>query len=507
MYCTRTRGMLFLIIFVCSLFSCVGRESTHEAHDTNEVPTSSEAVSLPSSTPTPTSQILPTRTLDLIRPDTVRATFAAQATLNAGRPKSTPRPSPTPTLSPKQLCQPFPDDMRYLGSTRTLGYAAWTIQAKCRGEKTYFRSPVGDMTFFDYTALTGRIAYGPPDPEEGGLWIYDYWLGYSDKWLNEKVSKVEWAAGKDAQDVQLLTILDHDGTLSIASGPFQIKPIAADVTHFAIAPTSDRLAYVKQEVLYVIHIKGGQPRKLAEGVYGTPVWALEENAIIFPSSPIKFANLDGSGSFIPEQLAYISKAAYFSCIGDNTCLSSNPNPAKKILWDEENKILVFHTGKLDENDPYLRTLYVIELSKDLQSIVNKQIIIGDFEHDIEWEIPGEILIDRSGDRIRITPAQDIFTSQARITSVSEQSLGVEFVWINSRGKSGFTYQFSEMMLSDLTQFTDIHGNSISQDDITEGMTVEFSARRLSPNTLSLFAYKIQIECDQKPCYLGIEGRS
>jgi len=276
-YFARTKGMLFLIMIVCILVGCAEKISSQETHNTNEIPTSSEQKSFPSATATPTEEILPKRTHDLDRPDTVRAADAADATQNAGRPTTTPKPSPTPTLSAKQLCQPFPDSIQYLGSTQTLGFPAWTIRGRCHGDVTYYRSPVGDMTLYDYTPLTGRFSFGSPD-----------------------------SAGNEA---------------------------------------------------------------------------------------------------------------------------------------------------------------------------------------------------------KIGPPPEVFFIHAKINSISDQELGVDFMWTNSWATSRYGHQFTQVMVTDQTQIVDINGDLTTLDAIKSGMTIELTARKLSPYTLSLFAYKIQVYCDQTPYYLGFEARS
>jgi hypothetical protein len=505
-YITQIKSILLLTILVYLLLGCTGSSPTQEMHDVNETATISGLGFLHSATPTPTSQILPTRTLDLYRPDTVRATYAAEATRKASKPTSTPRPSLTPTLSPQQLCQPFPDDIQYLGNTETLGYPAWTLQADCRGERTYFRSPVGDMTLLDYTTLTGRFAYGPSDPNQSGLWVYDYWIELSEKWLDTHVVKAEWSPVRNPEDIQVLAILDDKGSLSILSGPFQTNPIASDVTHFSISPLGDKVAYVKWNTLYVIPIRGGQSRKLAEEAHGTPRWALAENAIIFPSSPIKIAYLDGSGVFIPLGASSITKRIEYLCDGNHNCALSSNIEASHVLWDGNSHLLAFY--KYEANDEAnFRTIYVYELSEDLRKIVNRQTVFGDFTNRIQWDIAGESIIDSAGNKATFGSPPEIFTVHAKINSVEDKGFIAEFMWTNPWNTSRFGHQFIHVTINDYSQIIDINGQLTSLDTVKPGMTIKLTARKLSAYTLSLFAYKIHISCDQLPCYLGFEGRS
>ena len=116
----------------------------------------------------------------------------------------------------------------------------------------------------------------------------------------------------------------------------------------------------------------------------------------------------------------------------------------------------------------------------------------------------EIFIKAIG---KIGPPPEIFFIHAKINSISDQELGVEFMWTNSWATSRCGHQFSQVLVSDQTQIVDIIGVLATLDTSKSGMTIELTARRLYPYTLSLFAYKIQIYCDQTPCYLGYEGRS
>jgi hypothetical protein len=504
-YFARIDLIVILIIPIGLLFGCAGRMSEQEEHTIEERRTISEIISTPSEYPSPDGQISPTRTPDLYQPEDVRGTFNAQPTQNINQITSDQRSSTTPTLSPKELCSPFPDHIQYLGSTKILGYPAWTLRAHCKSETTHLRSPVGDMTLFDYTTLTGRFAYGPPDSDQRGLWVYDYWIGFSEKWSDEKVIKAEWSPIRNADEVQLLAILDTHGTLSLSAEPFKADSIAQDVTHFSISPKGDKLVYVKSDVVYVIPIRGGQPRKLAEEAYGTPRWALAQNAIIIPSSPLKIASLDGSGSFIPLLTSWIKKRVGYLCDGMGNCAYSSRTKVNQILWDEQSRLLVFQIEQPSEKEKF-RALFVFELSEDLRSIVNLQTIYGDFKHKPQWDIQSESVIHSDGNVVRIGVPSQTFSSEARILSVDEQDLMVEFV--RSPGRSSTLAQhLCHVTVSDQTLIIDIDGYPNVEGILRPGMIIELNTRKLSPYTLSLFAYTIQITCDQDPCYLGIEGRS
>jgi hypothetical protein len=498
-------NVLYLIpLLVSVLIGCTIAETSSEEPGSHPLNQDVSELNVQTNTPSPTLQITPTRTLDLFRPDTVRATYAAEATRKAAEPTSTPRSSSTPTLSPQQLCRPFADDIQYLGSTKILGYPAWTLQTDCKGERNYFRSPVGDMTLFDYTALTGRFAYGPADPKQSGLWVYDYWIELSEKWFDDHVIEAEWSPVKSPEDVQILVILNDSGTLFVLFGPFQTEPIASEVKHFSVSPQGDQVAYVKRNTLYVIPIRGGQSRKLAEGAFGTPRWAIAENSLIIPSSPIKIAFLDGSGAFIPLGASSITERIETLCDGKRSCALSSNIEANHVLWDEKSHLLVFYAYEANDEENF-RTVYAYELSEDLRKIVNRQAVFGDFTNRIQWDTAGESIIDSAGNKATLGSPHEIFTVHAKIISVEETSIIAEFMWTNPWNTHRYGHQFVHVRINDQSQIVDINGQLTTMDPLRPGMTIKLTARKLSPYTLSLFAYKILISCDLPPCYLGYEG--
>ena len=318
--------------------------------------------------------------------------------------------------------------------------------------------------------------------------------------------KAEWSPVKNQEDIQPLVVLDDNGTLFFLSDPFQADPIASDVTHFSIAPLGDQVAYIKRNMLYVIPITGGQPRKLAEEAFGTPRWALSENAMIFPSSPVKIAYLDGSGAFIPQGASSITERIEYLCHGNRSCALSSNIEANHVLWDEKSHLLVFYKHHANDEENF-RTVYAYELSEDLGKIVNRQTIFGDFTNRIQWDTAGESIIDSAGNKAIFGSPPEIFTVHAKINSVEDKGFIAEFMWTTPWNTHRYGHQFVHVTINDQSQIVDINGQLTTMDTFRPGMTIKLTARKLSPYTLSLFAYKIHISCDQFPCYLGFEGRS
>jgi hypothetical protein len=176
----------------------------------------------------------------------------------------------------------------------------------------------------------------------------------------------------------------------------------------------------------------------------------------------------------------------------------------RLLWNGRTNLLTFYSLSPTDKEKF-RTVYVYELSEDLRQIVNRQTIFGDFTNHIEWDIPGESLIDSAHNQVRIGPPDEVFFTHAKINSIENNLLGVEFNWTNSWITSRYGHQFLQVILTDQSYLFDVNGDRISRESLKLGMTIGLTARRLSPSTLSLFGYTIQIICDETPCYLGFEG--
>ncbi|OGO15533.1 MAG: hypothetical protein A2Z14_17695 [Chloroflexi bacterium RBG_16_48_8] len=207
----------------------------------------------------------------------------------------TPLPSSTQTSEPD--CKPFPDAIYDI---------LWdSLFVRCGTEATSLPlpDPLNDWLafFWDYTPRTGRIAYGD---EKRTLWVYDFWTGSNQQWLDEEVITAQWSPLSSSESgSQQLAIPQADGELKLITHPSQTTAIAmiGDASHLSWSPDGETIAYIKDQALYIIDIDGGQPRKLEEGVSGTPVWELEHEAIIVSAAPLRIVKLDGSGSFTPTR--------------------------------------------------------------------------------------------------------------------------------------------------------------------------------------------------------------
>jgi len=376
------RMSLYIMLLVSVLVGCTLEETTNEENVFVEITQTQKAAFLPTRTPTPTAQILPTRTLDLYRPDTVRATYAAEATRKAVQPTHTPFPTVTPlptetpnptgsfTLPPE--CKPFPDAVDSIPNGE--------IFLRCGIETAYLPSPLNSPGYLeDYTPRTGRIAYVD---ENRALWVYDFWTDSNQLWLVEEIIIAQWSPlSSSGSGSQPLAVLQADGELKLITGPSQITEIAmiGDASHLSWSPDGEMIAYIKDRALYIIEMDGGQPRKLAEGVSGTLVWALEHEAIFVSATPFRIVRLDGSGSFTPTK-------------PDGTLHTQRS--AGTMLWWPERRLLTY-SDRPHEMDVSGR-IWVLELSDDLKTVIWDIAYVDDNIRIDGWWIPGESVIGWGG---------------------------------------------------------------------------------------------------------------
>lgn len=270
------------------------------------------------------------------------------------------------------------------------------VLAVRNGQGAFEPAPVAIGMFWDYTALTGRIAYASHfwQPDAGtsasDLWIYDYASGKSEMWQADHVVNAGWSPARDAgASAQYLAAALSDGSLLLFTAPNQFRMLASDASaHFSWSPDGRSLAYLKEGGLFVIPVGGGEPRRLTSvstnnvggmGWIGDePVWALEDRAIIYTNAPFEIARLDDSETFIP------------------TTADGNPPEGERalhMLWSPEKRILVVET---EETNSF--RVWIYELSSDLRTITKSD----SFERFVSdpvaaWWVPGESILLRTGE--------------------------------------------------------------------------------------------------------------
>jgi hypothetical protein len=427
--------IFFLYLTGCSQSSQEPLEGTAPSQSTS---TESPLVE-PTGNPTPVSagpSIAPTEDEAIPPSKTPKTTPKA--------PTSTPLPTPTHTPDPEVFCKPIPSDYFYQTED-------W-IHAICQEKMALILPPVTGMSYLDYTSLTGRVAYTDTTTDQKDLWVYDYWVEASVKWLDDGVEAAYWAPTKNAQGVQSLALLMTDGTLALMTEPEKILPLESGLEgscsyvfpsveadcKFYWAPTSDKIAYLKNDDVYIVPVEGVQPRKLAENAYGISwapqgdmiayikegalflvspdasrepqqitefdllsgrlnyTWAPEAEAIIVPAEPIEIVKIDGSDRFTPARLDGIVPSKL---------------QAGTILWSAEKRLLVYDDKPLPCD--VTGRAWVLELSADLRKILFYYAVADDNLSLSGWEIPGESVYGWGGFS-RLSPAPEKYKIQGEI---------------------------------------------------------------------------------------------
>jgi hypothetical protein len=203
-------------------------------------------------------------------------------------------------------------------------------------EVTVESSPVDFGLFWGYSPQTGKLAYsseffhGAENDRASisDLWVYDYQTGSATQWLEDNVSRAVWAPDGEHLTAAVYNPETDQIDLVLLSGPDKVRKIAecASMT-FSWSPTGDTLAYVNSRVWlnYGLHesclgtflvtfpngISGDEwdVSQVSEfGIQETsgnnfsdaPLWATEQNALIYPDQPFWVVPLDGSPAFIPQ---------------------------------------------------------------------------------------------------------------------------------------------------------------------------------------------------------------
>jgi hypothetical protein len=393
-------------------------------------------------------------------------------------------PEITPTSPPPELpgqCRPFPDQIYPSGKDRWLDSSFWV---KCGGSSEPFeaRSPVEGL-FWDYSNQTGKLLYGTEyipgsdDPDvwigDYTLWIYDFRTDMSTKWMQGGVLEARWAPEVDAQGQQRLAVIMADGTIGLVRGPDQVIELAnikrydteMDVCCITWSPKSDKLAYIKNEILYVIATTPQEPRLLAENAYGRAFWVQDEQLLLFPSSIVKVANADGSGPFIPQ-------------IPDGNRVWVMPE--HDLLWDPENRTLVFDEFHISETQHAITWVYTF--SEDFENVIEQYSCERqDASYLLSWYDLGNTAITSAGELVSLRPSEDRITIEGLIDRIYQ---GRYMFWLEGD-------PFPRFSVSLRCQLKDSNGDKITILDLDEGMRVRITGQSIADGT-GFLALEIQI---------------
>jgi hypothetical protein len=252
-------------------------------------------------------------------------------------PTETIPPSPMPSLTPT-LAVDIPDvpDLVSIGPLAPFASADIGLLVLDNGELTVQPSPVEYGILWDYSPQSGKLAYSSEffhvsESKYIGvsdLWVYDYQTGTKEKWLDDNVTRAGWAPDGEHVTVAVYNPVTEQIDLVLLSGPDQIELIAECASMlFSWSPNGDMLTYinsliwrnfgVKEECLgtYLVAfpngITGGELEISRVSDFGNqesgsnhvtdkPLWALEQNALIYPDQPYWVVPLDGSQAFVPQ---------------------------------------------------------------------------------------------------------------------------------------------------------------------------------------------------------------
>jgi len=395
-------------------------------------------------------------------------------------------PSGTAPIDLPDYCRPFPDQI-YPSSVE--GWLDLPLWVKCGGstEPILVNSPV-DGLFWDYSNQTGKLLYGteytagPNEPEiwigNYALWIYDFRTGLSTKWIPGGVLEAKWAPEMDMQGQLGSAVIMGDGTIGLVTEPEKITSLAnikrydseMDACCITWSPKGDKLAYIKNEILYVITTTPQEPRMLAEEAYGRSEWVMEDQLLLFPSSIVKVATADGSGPFIPN-------------IPDGNRVWVRPE--KEIFWDAENRTLVFDEIHVASNPQSITWVY--RFSETFENVVEQYSLVRqNTSYLLSWYDLGKTVITSDGDVIPILPDADQQIIEGVIDRIYQ---GRYMLWLEDDPSLRVSVSLN-------AQMKDADGNKITILNLDQGMRVRIAGKDIADGG-GFLAQEIQILEDEQ----------
>ncbi|MGB5844059.1 MAG: hypothetical protein WBG94_06425 [Anaerolineales bacterium] len=340
-------------------------------------------------------------------------------------PSATPPPPaeivPTETSSP---VPPSPDvpDLVTIGHLAPFAGPDIGLLTLKNGQLTVEPSPVDYGILWGYSPLSGKLAYSSEffhtsdqnNLSVSDLWVYDYQSGTQEEWLDDNVTRAVWAPDGEHLTAAVYNPESEQIDLVLVSGPNQVELIAECASiDFSWSPDGDMLAYVNaiswlnfgvQETClgtYLVTFPNGitgedwDLQRVSD--FGTQefggkhisdmlLWDLERNALIYPDQPFWVVPLDGSPAFIPQTPA-----------GEEPM--NLPRPFGS-LWASDLQQLV---GNVDTGPAGFGGVWVYQFSADLTQI-ESYYRIGDtpqgdnsFINLVDWWRPGESILVLDGD--------------------------------------------------------------------------------------------------------------
>ncbi|MCK6623721.1 MAG: hypothetical protein DPW09_02170 [Anaerolineae bacterium] len=301
--------------------------------------------------------------------------------------------SPVPTVPtiPTKAAQPPPALvwLPYGSASRWFNQQLLTVRA---GQLSREPTPVTFEIFWDYSPLSGRLAYasqqmhGDTMSNQRGvsdLWVYDYNSGRSELWLVDDVSRALWSPTPNPQTgLPPLAVALRGEILALVSGSHQLTILNENASSiFSWSPDGRWLAFTKGQAVFVTSVESGKTRQIAAGedkggwVGEKPAWALEHQALIYAAEPFKIAKLDGSEAFTPVT------ATGEKLPGDRV---------QHMLWSPKQLRLVAYSETPMGGG---QNVTVYQLSEDLRTVVYSYTL--EDVSLVDWLVPDEsIILDR-----------------------------------------------------------------------------------------------------------------
>jgi len=334
---------------------------------------------------------------------------------------------PTQKILPTETSQPKPPppgvpDLVSIGHLAPFGSAEIGLLVLENGELTLQPSPVEYGILWEYSPRSGKLAYSSEffhtseskNLSVSDLWVYDYQTGSIEKWLEDNVIRAAWAPDGEHVTAAVYNPITEQIDLVLVSGPDQVELIAACAsTVFSWSPAGDMLAYVNAITwlnlgvdetclgTYLVTFPNGlsgvewDVTRVSDfsaqefggsHVLDQPLWALEQNALIYPDSPFWVVPLDGSPAFVPQTPG-----------GEEPM--NLPRPFGS-LWSSHLNQLV---GNVDSGPAGFGGVWVYQLSEDLNRIESLY-RIGEFPNGdnsfitlVDWWSVGESILVLDGD--------------------------------------------------------------------------------------------------------------
>ena len=330
-----------------------------------------------------------------------------------------PMPSPTPTLEGDK---PGVPEMVSIGHLAPFGSVEIGFLVLEDEELTLQSSPVEYGILWDYSPQSGKLAYsseffhGAKDDKASisDLWVYDYQTGNTEKWLDDNVTRAGWAPDGERLTAAIYNPNTERIDLVLVSGPDEMELIAECASMlFSWSPDGEQLAFVNARawlnfgldetclgtylVTFPNGFSGAEPvvsrvSDFSGQEFGglhlndKPLWAYEQNALIYPDQPFWVVPLDGSPAFIPQMP------------GDKDPMEI-PRPFGS-LWNSRLNQLI---GNVDTGPAGFGGAWVYQFSEDL-SRIERFYRIGDVpEGDnsfitlVDWWDQGESILVLDGD--------------------------------------------------------------------------------------------------------------